>query len=72
MIKKGSIVTCPNCKKHLMKTAEDIFTGTQVVVELFEMIGEFKLKVGDRSICNHCSAYYFVHGQLHTESGWQT
>jgi len=66
VLKKGTIITCPECGKHLLKVMEDLVKGMQIWPHYFEGIGYNYQDNPFRQCCN----YYYRDGQFHTEDGW--
>lgn len=69
---KGTIISCPECKKELYVVAQDIQRGSIAQKEQFESIGEAPvLDFGVPSICYLCETP-FVNRDFnwHTMKGW--
>lgn len=75
-MKSGTIVTCPVCEEHQIKSTKDLFPGAQMKDAAWESCG-YDMEHASRMGCKVCGSEWFRehpktgHSQIHTkDNGW--
>lgn len=72
VIKRGEMVTCPECGRALAEVVRDIHRFQSLSETMFGPVeGSPELKNGDRTASACCHVGWFMHGRIHTQSGWK-
>lgn len=69
MILAGTKITCPECGAAIAELLCDLRRGDPVVAGSFKSLGA-RVENGLMTVCHMCSANWFDHGRIHTETGW--
>lgn len=72
MIKKGEIVTCPNCGLRVAEISRDLFVGELIEETMFTWI-QPPILSGQEPLCHECRASWidFREGKIHILGrGW--
>lgn len=75
MIKSGTVVTCPSCKKPQIKNLSDILPGGRLGDSDWESLG-YSMDDGGEAKCWDCGSYFYSTNvetgvpEIHTENGW--
>ena len=68
-IKKGTIITCPDCRVEIAEIIEDLYSNQLIRASCMRGISQ-EIEVGDLMACGKCGSHYFWNGWLHTKEGW--
>jgi len=68
-IKKGTIITCPDCRVEIAEILTDLYPGDMIKTSDLRGILD-PITPGDRTNCRKCGSPYFLIGKLHTREGW--
>lgn len=69
MLKKGTVITCPECHDKICKLSFDPKYGMIITDALFEPLNQIH-KNGDLMNCKKCNSTFFKNQYFHTENGW--
>jgi len=73
IVRKGTKIVCPLCKRVIGEVTEDLRSGDVISGKNIRIYG-VELKIGDRLLCPYCGFPFGVEtplgGLIHTEHGW--